>query len=104
MDGSEYLRAPVDPIASQAREIIEYMNSKYPEELKLMCKEYGDVDVDNVFMMSCDRCDGRPISALPPLSSRSNHIHDPIDGDLICLVKSSLELGWSSDYPLIWSS
>jgi hypothetical protein len=53
--GDEYTKAFVDPIAPYSKELIEMMNQKYRTELKLLCKEYGDHDVDEAFMTCVDR-------------------------------------------------
>jgi hypothetical protein len=34
---------------------MDKINGKYGEELKKMCKEYGDTDVDEVFIFGLDR-------------------------------------------------
>jgi glycerol kinase len=53
--GSDYVRAAVDPIARQSRSILDKINAQYQQELKTLCLEYGDVAVDEVFIMGLDR-------------------------------------------------
>jgi hypothetical protein len=53
--GKQFMTAPSDPIARQSRALIDKINGKYGEELKKMCKEYGDTDVDEVFIFGLDR-------------------------------------------------
>jgi len=49
------LQATSDPIARNSRGLIDKINTNYAEELKKMCKEYGDTDVDEVFIFGLDR-------------------------------------------------
>eukprot|EP00029_Vermamoeba_vermiformis_P003201 TRINITY_DN13584_c0_g1_i1.p1 TRINITY_DN13584_c0_g1~~TRINITY_DN13584_c0_g1_i1.p1 ORF type:complete len:322 (+),score=38.64 TRINITY_DN13584_c0_g1_i1:157-1122(+) len=53
--GKQFMMAPSDPIARQSRVLMDKINNKYSEELKKMCKEYGDTDVDEVFIFGLDR-------------------------------------------------
>lgn len=63
---SDYFRAPIDPMAQHSRPILDNVNSKFSEELKLLCLEYGEVEVSEVFVMSLDRfvCSGAGISEI----------------------------------------
>lgn len=55
IDGKEFCRSPVDPIASHSREILEYINENFKDSVILMCKEYGDLEVDDAFIYGVDR-------------------------------------------------
>jgi hypothetical protein len=53
--GKDFCDAKVDPIAKDSRELVDDLNSKYQDELKLLCHEYGDVEVSEAMVIGVDR-------------------------------------------------
>jgi len=53
--GEDFLKAKDDPIAPVSRRIIEKINLQMPEEIKLLCKSYGEIDVNEAFVFALDR-------------------------------------------------
>lgn len=47
--------AKVDPIAKSSRDMIEEVNEKYSQELRMLCREYGDIEVQDAIMFGADR-------------------------------------------------
>jgi hypothetical protein len=55
ISGEDFIKAKDDPIAPASRRIIEKINLQMPEEIKLLCKSYGEVDVNEAFVFALDR-------------------------------------------------
>lgn len=53
--GHDFMDAKVDPISRDGRELIEDLNSKFAAELRLLCHEYGEVEVSEALVIGIDR-------------------------------------------------
>ena len=53
--GADFSSAKVDPIARDGRELVEDLNSKFASELRMLCLEYGDVEVSEAMVIGVDR-------------------------------------------------
>src|SRR5690554_6169879 len=54
---SDFAKAPVDPLAKETLNILSHMNEKYHATLHLLCKSYGDLEVEkfSAFIYFVDR-------------------------------------------------
>lgn len=68
--GKDFIDAKVDPIAKDSRELVDDINSNYEAELKMLCLEYGDVEVSEAMVIGVDRLG---FDILGRLASASNH-------------------------------
>lgn len=81
--GSEFCRAPIDPIMKDGREFLDYLNENYTEELKIMCRLYGDVEVDDAFVFGVDR---RGFDILGLVANTNNQWYEfrmPLDREIV---------------------